>query len=62
MMIINILDIQVSIPDDRLNKLGKLASSQKVVGAQVKFVDVAGLVRGYISYYFFLYLLNLLLF
>jgi len=36
----------VSIPDDRLNKLGKLASSQKVVGAQVKFVDVAGLVRG----------------
>jgi ribosome-binding ATPase YchF (GTP1/OBG family) len=33
----------VSVPDERLNTLAKIASSKKIVGAQLEFVDIAGL-------------------
>ena len=36
----------VSIPDKRLNLLSNLAKSQKTIPAQMKFVDIAGLVSG----------------
>jgi len=36
----------VPIPDERLNKLAELYSSQKIVPATVTFVDIAGLVAG----------------
>lgn len=36
----------VQVPDSRLEKLAQIAQSQKVVPAIIKFVDVAGLVRG----------------
>ena len=32
--------------DDRLSKLEKLVSPQSCVGAYIRFVDIAGLVRG----------------
>jgi len=36
----------VAVPDKRLKKLSELANSQKVIPAQMQFVDIAGLVRG----------------
>ena len=36
----------VSVPDKRLISLSKLVQSQKVVPAQMQFVDIAGLVNG----------------
>ncbi len=36
----------VPVPDTRLDKLSKLASSQKLINATVDFIDIAGLVRG----------------
>ncbi|GLY95685.1 redox-regulated ATPase YchF [Actinoplanes sp. NBRC 103695] len=36
----------VGLPDDRLEKLAELFSSEKIIPAPVSFVDIAGLVRG----------------
>ena len=36
----------VSVPDERLNVLGKLSSSQNIVATKIEFVDIAGLVKG----------------
>jgi GTP-binding protein YchF len=36
----------VSVPDDRLAKLAKVFSSEKILPASVTFVDIAGIVRG----------------
>src|SRR3989344_5036052 len=36
----------VGVPDERLDKLATLSSSEKVVPAAVEFVDIAGLVKG----------------
>lgn len=36
----------VPVPDERLNKLAEIEKSEKVVPATVKFVDIAGLVKG----------------
>ncbi|TAE61447.1 MAG: redox-regulated ATPase YchF [Nostocales cyanobacterium] len=36
----------VSVPDDRLNVLAKIASSEQIIPARVEFVDIAGLVKG----------------
>lgn len=36
----------VAVPDERLEVLGKLYDSEKVVPAVVEFVDIAGLVKG----------------
>lgn len=36
----------VAVPDKRLDVLGKMYNSQKVVPAMIEFVDIAGLVRG----------------
>ena len=36
----------VSVPDKRLDMLSNLAKSQKTIPAQMKFVDIAGLVSG----------------
>jgi GTP-binding protein YchF len=36
----------VGLPDPRLDKLAEMFDSQKIVHAQVSFVDIAGLVRG----------------
>ena len=36
----------VPVPDDRLKKLGKLASSKEVIPTTIEFVDIAGLVAG----------------
>lgn len=33
----------VSVPDERLNTLAKIASSKKVIGSQLEFVDIAGI-------------------
>jgi GTP-binding protein YchF len=37
---------KVNVPDFRLEKLTKIASSQEIIPAQIEFVDIAGLVRG----------------
>ncbi len=37
---------RVSVPDDRLNRIAKLAKSDRVIPTQLEFVDIAGLVRG----------------
>src|SRR5208282_2843264 len=37
---------RVAVPDDRLDILGRLANSAKIVPTQLEFVDIAGLVRG----------------
>ena len=37
---------RVAVPDARLDRLAAIAKSQKVVPAQLEFVDIAGLVRG----------------
>ena len=36
----------VAVPDIRLNKLAKIADSQRVIPTQIEFVDIAGLVKG----------------
>jgi ribosome-binding ATPase YchF (GTP1/OBG family) len=36
----------VPVPDERLDKLGEMSKSKKVIPAVVEFVDIAGLVRG----------------
>ena len=36
----------VNVPDERLNRLAKLYNTQKITPAILKFVDIAGLVRG----------------
>ena len=36
----------IPVPDDRLEKLEKMFSAEKVVPATIKFVDIAGLVKG----------------
>lgn len=36
----------VSVPDDRLQNLAKIANSQKIIPTQLEIVDIAGLVRG----------------
>ena len=37
---------KVSVPDQRLNKLAKIAGSAKIIPTQLEFVDIAGLVKG----------------
>lgn len=37
---------KVNVPDERLEKLTKIAGSQTIIPAQIEFVDIAGLVRG----------------
>ena len=37
---------RVDVPDERCEKLSKIAGSQKIIPAQIEFVDIAGLVRG----------------
>ena len=36
----------VTVPDERLDKLGEMSQSQKIVPAAIEFVDIAGLVEG----------------
>ena len=36
----------VTVPDDRLEVLGKMNKTQKVIPAAIEFVDIAGLVEG----------------
>ncbi len=36
----------VAVPDERLDKLAKLANAQKITSAVVEFYDIAGLVKG----------------
>jgi GTP-binding protein YchF len=37
---------QVSVPDERLDKLAAIAGSAKIIPTQLAFVDIAGLVKG----------------
>ena len=37
---------KVSVPDERIEKLAKIASSAQIIPTQLEFVDIAGLVRG----------------
>lgn len=37
---------KVNVPDERLEKLAKVAGSAQIIPAQIEFVDIAGLVRG----------------
>jgi GTP-binding protein YchF len=37
---------KVAVPDDRLDKLAKVAGSAKIIPNQIEFVDIAGLVKG----------------
>ncbi|MDI3310598.1 MAG: redox-regulated ATPase YchF, partial [Thermoanaerobacterium sp.] len=36
----------VSVPDKRLNELANIVNPQKIIPATIKFVDIAGLVKG----------------
>ena len=36
----------VTVPDDRLDVLGKMSNTQKIIPAAIEFVDIAGLVEG----------------
>ncbi len=36
----------VSVPDNRLNNLGKISNSKKIIHTTISFVDIAGLVKG----------------
>ena len=36
----------VSVPDERLEELGKLSSSLNIIPTKIEFVDIAGLVKG----------------
>jgi GTP-binding protein YchF len=37
---------RVGVPDDRLEKLARIANSREIIRSQIDFVDIAGLVRG----------------
>lgn len=37
---------RVAVPDTRLDDIAKMAGSQKIIPAQLEFVDIAGLVKG----------------
>jgi GTP-binding protein YchF len=37
---------KVNVPDERCEKLSKIAGSQVIIPVQIEFVDIAGLVRG----------------
>lgn len=37
---------RVSVPDNRLTDIAKLAKSEKIIPNQIEFVDIAGLVKG----------------
>ena len=37
---------RVSVPDERLDILSKIAKSQEIIKSQIDFVDIAGLVKG----------------
>ena len=37
---------RVAVPDERLEKIARVATSAKIVATQLEFVDIAGLVRG----------------
>lgn len=37
---------RVGVPDERLDNIAALASSQKIIPTQLEFVDIAGLVKG----------------
>jgi len=37
---------EVSVPDERLEKLAKIAGSKQILPARLSFVDIAGLVKG----------------
>jgi GTP-binding protein YchF len=37
---------KVAVPDERLDKLAKVAGSAKIIPNQIEFVDIAGLVKG----------------
>lgn len=37
---------RVSVPDPRLYEIAKIGGSQKIIPAQMEFVDIAGLVKG----------------
>ena len=37
---------RVSVPDERLDILAKIANSQEIIKSQIDFVDIAGLVKG----------------
>lgn len=37
---------RVSVPDHRLDKLAKIAKSERIIPTQLAFVDIAGLVKG----------------
>ncbi len=36
----------VPVPDERLKKLSNIATSKKIISAQIEFVDIAGIVKG----------------
>src|SRR3981081_1465360 len=36
----------VAVPDERLEKLAKIASSKEIIPTRLTFIDIAGLVRG----------------
>ena len=36
----------VSVPDERLDNLGKISNSKKIIHTTISFVDIAGLVKG----------------
>ena len=36
----------VEVPDDRLNKIGKIENSKNIIPTQLNFIDIAGLVKG----------------
>lgn len=37
---------KVGVPDDRLQKLAKIAGSERIIPTQLEFVDIAGIVKG----------------
>ncbi|MGE0737535.1 MAG: GTPase, partial [Alphaproteobacteria bacterium] len=37
---------RVAVPDPRLEVLCRIGKSQKIIGTQIEFVDIAGQVRG----------------
>ena len=37
---------EVSVPDERLDKLAGIASSKQIIPTRMTFVDIAGLVKG----------------
>ncbi len=37
---------RVMVPDDRLSSLAEIGKSQNIIGTQLEFVDIAGLVKG----------------